>query len=130
MGAIQKLKAWAGKLKRDGVTLWFACKNPRTPLAAKALAALVVAYALSPIDPIPDFIPVLGLLDELIVLPVLVWLALKLIPTDVIDASRLQAEEWMIQQGKKPRTKWGVVLVLVLWAAFICIGIALVRRAF
>lgn len=63
------MKTWAKRIKRDGVTLWFAGKHPRTPWYAKALGLFVVAYALSPIDLIPDFIPVLGYLDDVILLP-------------------------------------------------------------
>ena len=68
------LKTWARRLKRDGVTLWFAGKNPRTPWYAKALGVFVVAYALSPVDLIPDFIPVLGYVDDVLLLPGLIWL--------------------------------------------------------
>ena len=71
------LKTWAKRIKRDGVTLWFAGKHPRTPCYAKALGLFVVAYALSPIDLIPDFIPVLAYVDDVILLPVLIWLTVK-----------------------------------------------------
>lgn len=74
------LKSWAKRIKRDGVTIWFAGKHPRTPWYAKALGLFVVAYALSPIDLIPDFIPVLGYVDDLILLPILIWLTVKLLP--------------------------------------------------
>ena len=67
-----RLTTWARRLKRDGVTLWFALRDPRTPWHAKALGAFVVAYALSPIDLIPDFIPVLGYLDDVLLLPALI----------------------------------------------------------
>ncbi|HKY02217.1 MAG TPA: DUF1232 domain-containing protein [Burkholderiales bacterium] len=119
---MQKLKKWARMLKRDGVTLWFACKDPRTPWMAKALAALVVAYALSPIDPIPDFIPILGLLDELIVLPGLIWLAIRLIPETVLEASRARADAWMFEKGSKPRTAWGLIVVVLVWGTFIALA--------
>ena len=80
-----RLRTWAKKVKRDGVTLWFAGRHPQTPWFAKALGAFVVAYALSPIDLIPDFIPVLGYLDDAILLPALIWLAIRLIPAPVDD---------------------------------------------
>ncbi len=70
----ETLKNWARRIKRDGVTLWFAGKNPQTPWNAKALGIFVVAYALSPIDLIPDFIPILGYVDDVLLLPVLIWL--------------------------------------------------------
>ncbi len=120
MSLTDKVRTWARRLKRDGVTLWFANKHPRTPLIAKAISVFVVAYALSPIDPIPDFIPVLGLLDEALVLPGLIWLAIKLMPADVLEECRKLATEWMEKEGRKPRTKWGVVLALAIWIAICC----------
>ncbi len=72
----EKLKSWARSVKRDGLTLWFAGKSPQTPWYAKALGALVVAYALSPIDLIPHFIPVLGYVDDVLLLPALIWLTI------------------------------------------------------
>ena len=112
-----KIRIWAKRIKRDSVTLWFANKHPRTPFMAKAISVFVVAYALSPIDPIPDFIPIIGFLDEALLLPGLIWLAIRLIPADVLEECRNQASEWMEKQGRKPRTKWGIVLVLSIWIA-------------
>jgi uncharacterized membrane protein YkvA (DUF1232 family) len=117
MAFTDNIRTWARRLKCDGVTLWFANKHPRTPFMAKALSIFVVAYALSPIDPIPDFIPILGFLDEALVLPGLIWLAIKLIPADVLEECRVQASDWMEKEGHKPRTKWGIVLVVSIWIA-------------
>lgn len=115
MGFLSNLRTWAKRIKRDGLTLWFALRHPRTPLHSKVLAGIVVAYALSPIDLIPDFIPVLGYLDEVILLPGMIWLAIRSIPADVkLDCQR-QGDEWMAQNGAKPRTKWGFVLVGAVW---------------
>jgi len=111
------LKAWAKRVKRDGVTLWFAGKNPQTPWYAKALGVFVVAYALSPIDLIPDFIPVLGYVDDLLLLPGLIWLAIKLLPPDVLAQCRTQADEWMQTRGSRPSSRAGAVLIVVLWIA-------------
>ncbi|WP_408593763.1 YkvA family protein [Limnohabitans sp.] len=111
----EKLRTWARCVKRDGVTLWFAGKNPMTPWYAKALGALVVAYALSPIDLIPDFIPVLGYLDDVLLLPVLIWLAVKLLPAEVLQDCRRQAEEWMQKKEKKPISRAGVAFVIAMW---------------
>lgn len=72
MTAVDRLKQWATQITRDGMTLWFAAKQPSTPWYAKALGVFVVAYAFSPIDLIPDFIPVLGYLDDLLLLPGLI----------------------------------------------------------
>ena len=111
----EKLRTWARRIKRDGVTLWFAGKHPMTPWYAKALGAFVVAYALSPIDLIPDFIPVLGYVDDVLLLPVLVWFAMKLLPAEVVDDCRRQADAWMQTQGQKPTSRAGVVFVLAMW---------------
>ena len=109
------LKTWAKRVKRDGVTLWFAGRHPRTPWFAKALGVFVVAYALSPIDLIPDFIPVLGYVDDVLLLPGLIWLAIKLLPADVLAQCRAEADEWMRARGAKPASKAGAVLIVSLW---------------
>jgi uncharacterized membrane protein YkvA (DUF1232 family) len=114
---MQRLRAWAGRLKRDGLTLWFACADPATPWPAKVLGALVVAYALSPIDLVPDFIPVLGYLDELLLLPALIWLALRWLPAPVLAAARRQAERWLADRRARPRSWAGAVAVVLLWLA-------------
>jgi uncharacterized membrane protein YkvA (DUF1232 family) len=113
----QATKAWARRVKRDSVTLWFAYKAPATPLLAKALCVLVVAYALSPIDLIPDFIPVLGYLDDAILLPGLIWLAIRMLPDAVVDESRIKADAWLEANGRKPTSYFGAVLIVVAWAA-------------
>lgn len=113
---LQGLRPWARRIKRDAVTLWFACRHPGTPWPAKALGAFVVAYALSPIDLIPDFVPVLGYVDDLLLLPGLIWLAIRLVPADVLGECRQQADEWMTQTGAKPRSWWGLALVIGVWA--------------
>ena len=117
MSISDNLKAWARGIKRDGVTLWFAGKNPRTPWYAKALGVFVVAYALSPIDLIPDFIPVLGYVDDVLLLPGLIWLTIRLLPPEVLAECRSQAEEWMQSKGPKPSSRAGAVLIVVLWLA-------------
>lgn len=96
MTLIEKLKRWAAELKTQLMTLWYCRSHPDTPLAAKLLAALVVGYALSPIDLIPDFIPVLGQLDDLILVPLGIYVVLRLLPKHVIAESRAKAE------SKKP----------------------------
>jgi uncharacterized membrane protein YkvA (DUF1232 family) len=106
MGISDTLRMWAKRIKRDGVTLWFAGKHPKTPWYAKALGLFVVAYALSPIDLIPDFIPVLGYVDD-VLLPGLIWLTLQLLPPDVLTECRGHADAWMQTQGAKPRSSRG-----------------------
>ncbi|CAN7418816.1 YkvA family protein [Acidovorax sp. LjRoot194] len=109
------LKTWAKRVKRDGVTLWFAGKHPRTPWHAKILGVFVVAYALSPIDLIPDFIPVLGYVDDILLLPALIWLTVKQLPPDVLAECRVQADAWILAKSAKPRSHFGMVLVVMVW---------------
>ncbi len=117
MKVLDTARAWARRIKRDGFTLWFAVKDPRTPWHAKALAAFVVAYALSPIDLIPDFIPVLGYLDDLILLPGLIWLTIRLLPPDVLADSRAQAERLLDASAGRPRSLAGAIAIIVIWVA-------------
>lgn len=114
---MKRLRDWADRLKREVVMLWFCTRHPRTPFAAKALAAAVVAYAFSPIDLIPDFIPVLGYLDDLILLPIGIWLVLKLIPQDVLAECREQAARWLEEKQSGPRSYLGAAFIIVLWLA-------------
>ncbi len=116
------MKSWAKRIKRDGITLWFAGKNPATPWYAKALGLFVVAYALSPIDLIPDFIPVLGYLDDVLLLPGLIWLAVRLLPPQVLADSRKQADDWIETKGIRPSSRVGAVVIGLLW---ICSGAAI-----
>ena len=111
MGAVQKLKQAAKKLKTQTLTLCFACKHPDTPWYAKAFAGLIVAYALSPIDLIPDFIPILGYLDDLILIPAGLWLALKMIPKHVMEESALQAQAC----DTKPVNRWFAAVIICIW---------------
>jgi uncharacterized membrane protein YkvA (DUF1232 family) len=122
MALLARIAGWARRMKRDAVTLWFARKHPRTPWTAKALAVFVIAYALSPIDLIPDFIPVLGYLDDVILLPVLIWLAVRLVPPDVVIECRAQADDWMARESAKPRSIAGAVGVVLVWIALAIAG--------
>lgn len=117
MGFVDTTRAWARRLKRDVMTLWFARSHPATPWYAKAMGAFVVAYALSPIDLIPDFIPVLGYLDDVILLPVLIWLTVRLLPSQVLQESRKKAELWITAQGSKPRSLAAGVVIVLIWLA-------------
>ena len=121
MNFSENLKVWANRIKRDGVTLWFAGKHPGTPWYAKALGLFVVAYALSPIDLIPDFIPVLGYVDDILLLPALIWLTVKLLPELVLAECRVQADAWMTEKGSKPSSRAGAIMIILLWIA---LGIA------
>ena len=114
---IATLKEWAGRLKRDVVALWFACRDPRTPWLAKGVALFAVGYALSPIDLIPDFIPVLGFVDDAIILPALIWLVLRMVPSAVMDDCRTQADTWVASGQHRPVSRVGAVVVVALWLA-------------
>ncbi|APW36601.1 hypothetical protein RD110_04755 [Rhodoferax koreense] len=114
---LQKIKSWARRIKRDAVTLWFAYRDPATPWLPKALCWFVVAYALSPIDLIPDFIPVLGFVDDALLLPGLIWLALRMLPAAVVTRSRAEAEAWLAQRHGQPASRAGLWLVMAAWLA-------------
>lgn len=88
---LTRIKSWAKDLKRDVVALWIAACSPRTPIAAKLVSGAVAAYALSPIDLIPDFIPVLGYLDDLVIVPLGIALAVRLIPAALMAEFRAEA---------------------------------------
>lgn len=117
---LEQIKTWARRIKRDSVTLWFAYKDPRTPWAVKGLCVFVVAYALSPIDLIPDFIPVLGYVDDALLLPGLVWLAVRLLPANVVADSRVRADKWLVTEGRRPVSRAGAVAIVVIWIAVAC----------
>ena len=118
------LKERAEKLKTDIPALFLALKDSRTPAAAKLFAGITVVYALSPIDLIPDFIPVLGYLDDAILLPLLVAMTLKFIPEDVFESCRAQALE-MCPDGKP--AKWYYALpVLVFWAVIVIVVLKMI----
>ena len=116
---MQRLKNWAVTLRREVMTLWFACRDPRTPRYARVLTMLIVAYALSPIDLIPDFIPVLGYLDELILLPVGIYLVLKLVPADALADARAKAKSWLESRKPKPRSWFAAAAIVLVWAAML-----------
>ena len=109
----EKLKG----LKKDVAALYLAYKRPDVPVFAKVLAVIVVGYALSPIDLIPDFIPVLGYLDDLVLLPLGVALVVKMIPKDVMDECREQAAE-LFKDGK-PKNWTAAIFIILIWAFII-----------
>jgi uncharacterized membrane protein YkvA (DUF1232 family) len=115
MQLISKAKIWAKALKRDVVALWLAARDARVPWHAKAIAAAVAAYALSPIDLIPDFIPVLGYLDDLIIVPLGIMLAVRLIPADAMAELREEAS----RRVARPTSYAGLAAILVIWVCCI-----------
>lgn len=126
-GALQRLRRWARAIKRDVIALYLAARDPRVPWVAKAVAAFFAAYALSPIDLIPDFIPVLGFLDEAIILPLGIMLAVRLIPAPVMADLRVQAAA---RTSRPKNWKAGAVIIaiwLVLAALAVWWGVHIVR---
>jgi uncharacterized membrane protein YkvA (DUF1232 family) len=113
------LRAWARALKRDVVALWLAARDPRVPLPAKLMAGLVAAYALSPIDLIPDFVPVLGYLDDVILLPLGIWLALRLIPPGVVAELR----EAAARLAERPRSRAAAATIVLCWILLAGLGV-------
>jgi uncharacterized membrane protein YkvA (DUF1232 family) len=110
---LEKIKQQARHLKREAYALYYAARDPRVLWYARLLIALVVAHTFSPIDLIPDFIPVLGYLDDLIITPLGIALALRMIPPQVMGEARQRADV-LIQQGK-PVSKLGLALVIGVW---------------
>lgn len=108
---LQQIREWARAIKRDVHALWLAARDPRTPWHAKALALGVAAYALSPIDLIPDFIPVVGYLDDAILVPLGIMLAVRLMPPHVMAQHRAAASA---AEGR-PVSRIGAAFIIVLW---------------
>ena len=108
----RRLGAWARALRAELGTLAVAARHPDVPWHAKAIAVCVVAYAVSPIDLVPDFIPVVGYLDDLVLLPLGILLARRLVPGDVLAACRAEA----VRRAELPRSRAGIAIVVLGWA--------------
>ena len=111
MGVLASAKGWAKRLKLDVVAVYFAARDPRTPWPVRLLAFLVAAYALSPIDLIPDFIPIIGYLDDLLIVPLGLMWVLRLLPKPVLDEARAKAAVNL----ERPSGKLGLVLIVSIW---------------
>jgi uncharacterized membrane protein YkvA (DUF1232 family) len=120
MKFVEKLKASARKLKNETYALWLAYRHPRTPWYAKVFAACVVAYALSPIDLIPDFIPILGYLDDLVLVPLGIALSLRMIPKDVMKECREKAET--LNSMKLGKNWFAAVAVMFFWVLVLAVA--------
>lgn len=108
---LSALRDWARRMRRDILALSLALADPRTPWTARLLGALVLAYAASPIDLVPDFVPILGYLDDLLLVPIGLWLVLRLVPPQVIEEARQRIDH------TERSTSWaGALLVLAAWA--------------
>lgn len=113
MSALAHWKERVRLLKRDGLALYLACRHPRVPWAARLFIAGVAAYLFSPIDLIPDVIPVIGYLDDLLLVPLGIWLALKMIPSDVLAECRAAADA-RLDEGK-PVSRTAATVIILLW---------------
>jgi uncharacterized membrane protein YkvA (DUF1232 family) len=125
---VDGLKAWAHRLKSDLMALWYCRRHPDTPILAKVVAFSVVAYALSPIDLIPDFIPVLGYVDDLLIVPLGIYIALRLIPPHVLAQGRELAKEREIRQQGRPRNWTAAAVIVAIWLGVLYGGWALFIR--
>lgn len=115
MKIIERLKQKARQLKSEAQVLMIAYKDNRTPLKAKILIGITVGYLLSPIDLIPDFIPVLGILDDLIIVPALIALSIKTIPNFILDDAREELKKNLLQYKK---THWlFAIIIIIIWIA-------------
>ena len=112
-GKSNRLVTLARRLRVDAHAAWLAARDPRTPWYARGFGLLVTAYALSPIDLIPDFIPVLGLLDDAILIPAGIWLFVKMLPPGLFEEHRIIAAA----AAERPGSAWGAVIVIILWIA-------------
>jgi uncharacterized membrane protein YkvA (DUF1232 family) len=125
------LEAWrqrARQLSAQTYALYLAYRHPRTPWYAKVFAALVVGYVFSPIDPIPDFIPVVGLLDEMVVVPIGVLIAAKMIPREIMEECQEKARE--VAEGEKPISRVAAVVVVAVWLLCVALAVFLAMRLF
>lgn len=110
---LQTLKRWARAIRRDAVALWLAARDPRTPWLPRVLALLVAAYALSPVDLIPDFIPVLGYLDEAVLLPLAMLVVVRLLPPDLLADLRHRADALTA----RPVSRMAAAVIVLVWLA-------------
>ena len=130
---IKTWKAWARRLKVETYTLYLLARHPGVPWYAKALAGLVAAYAFSPIDLIPDFIPVLGYLDDLLIVPLGIYLTLRLVPAPVVEACRKQAQD--VMAGGKPASRGMApgrimaAVIVAIWIVIILAGVYFLVKA-
>lgn len=111
MALLSSIKEWARQIKRDVVAVYFAARNPATPPLVRLLALAVAAYALSPVDLIPDFIPVLGYLDDLLIVPIGLMIVVRWLPPDVLASSRAQA----VAALERPRSLAAAIFFVVVW---------------
>jgi uncharacterized membrane protein YkvA (DUF1232 family) len=123
---VERLRAWAREMKRDVHALYLAARDPRVPWYAKAVALFVAAYALSPIDLIPDFIPVIGYLDDIIIVPLGIMLAVRLIPADILAEHRATADEATL----RPASRAAALVIVAIWIGITLLAVGALLRYF
>ena len=121
---LQRAKQWAGTIKRDVVAVWIAARDPRVPWYTKVVAGAVAGYALSPIDLIPDFVPVLGYLDDLVIVPAGTLLTVRLIPDGLMEEFRAEAAR---REGR-PTSRAGAAGIVLLWIGAVALTAWLLRK--
>ena len=126
--SLETWKRRARQLSAQTYAHYLAYRHPRTPWYAKVFAALIVGYVFSPIDPIPDFIPGVGLLDEMVIVPIGVLLATKMIPPDVFEECSEQARE--VAEGEKPVSRVAAVVIVAVWVLCVALAVFLALRVF
>jgi len=114
---LSKIKNWARTLQRDVVAVYYAARDNRTPRYVRALALFIAAYALSPIDLIPDFIPILGYLDDLIIVPIGLWLIIRWLPAEVLLAAREKANTVSV----RPTSRRAALIIVGIWIFCLCL---------
>lgn len=123
---LERLRHQAKIVRREVVALYFVARDPATPRIAKAVAWFVAAYALSPIDLVPDFIPVVGYLDDLIIVPLGIMLAVRLVPDGVMERARVRAD----LVPRRPKSTFGLLMIVSIWIGMLVLlaGVCLARR--
>ena len=121
----ERLRAWARQIKRDVHALYLAARDARVPWYAQVAAVAVAAYALSPIDLIPDVIPVIGYLDDLVIVPLGILLAVKLVPADLLMEFRMMAAS---ADGERVVGRWGAAIIVTLWIVGVILAAMWLQR--
>jgi uncharacterized membrane protein YkvA (DUF1232 family) len=116
--AVQRVREWARAVKRDVLVVYLVARDSRVPWPVKVLAAAVAAYALSPIDLIPDFIPVVGYLDDLVIVPLGILAVVKLVPAEVLAELRKEAARRL---AARPRSWAGAAVIVILWLVLLAL---------
>ena len=130
MAFIDPIKKWSTRLKSEALTVWYISKHPNTPWHTRAFAIGLVAYAFSPIDLIPDFIPVLGYADDLIILPLGVLMIFRMTPDEVIVECRARAQDHVATRTGKPSSRLGPALAMGGWVIAAVLIVILARKLF